>query len=225
MYSILIHLFEAELVISVILHQKKTVFLCFRLHQFVKHPLCHLDFGSSLADWHQASKKVLVWATLPPPWSCELYSCADPLYLQNDQCERRDIPVAAAAVLGSWPGWQQKSTSASLVPYGSRLLCHTPCARWERIISAECYGEAAGCFRCLCVLILTLSLQCVCLVKSRQHEGLWHKSFLILDKLVSWEYYSSDWFYPMSPSHHLSFLLWAGLHPDIPFKCLHKWLN
>lgn len=25
-------------------------FLCFRLHQFVKHPVCHLDFGSSHPD-------------------------------------------------------------------------------------------------------------------------------------------------------------------------------
>lgn len=164
------------------------MFLCFRLHQFVKHPVCHLDFGSShpnsLADWHQTSKKVLVWAVLPLPWSCELYSCADPLYLQNDQCERRDIPVAAAAVLGSWPGWQHKSISASLVPYGSRPLCCTPCAGWERIISAECLGKAAGCFRCLCVLILTLSLQSVCLVKSCQQEGLGHKPFLVSDKLI-----------------------------------------
>lgn len=153
---------------------------------------------------------------LAPPWSWELYSCAAPLYLQNDQCERRDIPVAAAAALGSWPGRQQKSTSASSVPYGLRLLCRTPCARWERIISAGGLGKAAGYFRRLCVLILTLSLQCVCLVKSCQRKGLQHKPFLISDKLVLWEYYSKDWFYPLSPSHHLSFLLWAGFtswHP------------
>lgn len=118
--------------------------------------------------------------------------------------------MAAAAVLGSWPGWQQKCTSASLVPYGLRLLCRTPCGGWERIISAECSGEAAEYVRCLCVLILTLSLQCICLVKSWQGEGVWHTLFLILDKLVRWECYANNNFFPVVPSAHSSSLLWAG---------------
>lgn len=111
-----------------------------------------------------------------------------------------------------WVLGQDDSRSAHQHPW-----CHTAwdcCVAHhvqdERIISAEYLGEAAGSFRCLCVLIVTPPLQCICLVKSCQREGMRHILFLVSDKLVWWEFHSSNKFFPMSPSPHPSFLFWAG---------------
>lgn len=46
LYYVLKYLFEAELALSGT-PPKKKVFLCSRLHELVKHPVSHSDFGSS----------------------------------------------------------------------------------------------------------------------------------------------------------------------------------